>query len=93
MMESLGSADYEFVDGLLAQIGLNCRVDLGTDEYERQLNFMLSVIRSIKPRDEIEAMIASQMAQLKNRALSPIERVAVVSEMSLARVLVLFFDP
>jgi hypothetical protein len=36
LMESLGSADYEFVDGLLAQIGLSCKVDLGTDEYERQ---------------------------------------------------------
>lgn len=45
-----------------AQIGVNCRVDQGTDEYERQLNFMLSVIRSIRPRDEVEAMLASQMA-------------------------------
>jgi hypothetical protein len=32
MMESLGSADSDFVDGLLAQAGLLCRDDLGTNE-------------------------------------------------------------
>jgi hypothetical protein len=32
LMESLGSADNDFVDGLLAQAGLICRIDAGSGQ-------------------------------------------------------------
>jgi hypothetical protein len=41
-----------------------------TLDYERNLNFILAVIRSIKPRDEIEAMLASQMATVQMAAMT-----------------------
>src|SRR5215217_2500526 len=82
MMESLGSADSDFVDGLLAQAGLICRYNLGTDEYERQLNFILSVVRSIKPRDEIEAMLGAQMATVHMASMTSARRLAHVDNIA-----------
>jgi hypothetical protein len=34
----------------------------GQDIDERGLNFMLSVIKGIEPRDQLDAMLAAQMA-------------------------------
>ena len=82
MMESLGSAGSDFVDGLLAQAGLICRDDLGTNEYERQLNFILSVVRSIKPRDEIEAMLGAQMATVHMASMTFARRLAHVDNIA-----------
>ena len=81
MMESLGSADRDFVDGLLAQAGLLC-LDRGTHESERQLNFILSVVRSIKPRDEIEAMLGAQMATVHMASMTFARRLAHVDNIA-----------
>ncbi len=59
-MESLGTADFDFYDGLLTQL-----VNVGTQGKtpdERGTNFMLAMVRGIGPKDEIEAMMAAQMA-------------------------------
>jgi hypothetical protein len=78
LMESLGSGDYDFVDGLIAQVGLICRVDQGTAEYERQLNFILSAIRSLKPQDEIETMLGAQAAAVHMASMTFARRLALV---------------
>jgi hypothetical protein len=59
-MEALGTADYTFLNGILGQLANASFHDEHIDE--RRLNFMLSVIRGIEPRDQLEAMLAAQMA-------------------------------
>jgi hypothetical protein len=59
LMEALGTTDLDFLDGVLCQllkVGRDGRVD------ERGLNFLLSVIKGVKPRDQVEALLAAQMA-------------------------------
>jgi hypothetical protein len=60
LMQAIGTKDMAFYDGLIAQLA-----NAGTQSRqvdERQLNFMLSVIQGIEPRDQMEAMLAAQMA-------------------------------
>jgi hypothetical protein len=58
LMEAIGTTDPDFALGFLGQLA-----DLGDDkDRERRLNFMLSVVKGIEPRDHIEAMVAAQMA-------------------------------
>ena len=37
---------------------------------ERQLNFMLAIVTGIEPRDQLEAMLAAQMAAVHNAAMT-----------------------
>jgi hypothetical protein len=56
LMEALGTADWDFLDGLLGQlvsVGAN-----GQQIDERALNFTVSLVKGIKPKDQIEAMLA-----------------------------------
>jgi hypothetical protein len=57
---TLGTSDIDFYSGLVRQlanaISANGRLD------ERNLNFMLAVIKDVKPKDQVEAMLAAQMA-------------------------------
>ena len=57
-MEALAAIDPDFVTGLVSQLA---RAG-GGEVDEQRLNFMLSVVKSIKPRDQVEAMLAAQMA-------------------------------
>lgn len=56
--EALGTANPDFANGILKQLASS---QSGTID-ERDLNFMLSVIAGIKPNDQLEAMLATQMA-------------------------------
>src|SRR5262245_9720128 len=60
MMDALASADGDFVGGIVSQLANASRRGQHTDE--RGLNFMLSVIKGIEPRDQLETMLAAQMA-------------------------------
>jgi len=55
LMEALGTVSIDFLQGLMLQL-----IDAEPDEAD--LNFMLSVVKAIKPRDELETMLAAQMA-------------------------------
>ena len=58
LSESLGSQDPDFIWGLVSQLSqASTRFNNGEG-----LNFMLSVIKNIHPRDAIEAMLVAQMA-------------------------------
>jgi hypothetical protein len=63
MMNAFGSTDPAFLDGIVAQVFKLNEFD-ENDEVgdERGINFMLSVIQRIEPRDQLEAMLATQMA-------------------------------
>jgi hypothetical protein len=60
LMEALGTTDPDFLDGILLQL-LNAGSRAGKPD-ERGLNFLLSVVKGVKPRDQVEAMLAAQMA-------------------------------
>jgi hypothetical protein len=59
-MEALGTTDLNFYNGFVGQL-LGASSQGGAANEERA-NFMLSVIKGIKPRDQVEAMLAAQMA-------------------------------
>jgi hypothetical protein len=74
IMESLATADPDFFDGLLGQL-----VNVGTRGKvpdERGTNFMLAMVRGIDPRDEVEAMIATQMAAVHLATMTFARRLA-----------------
>jgi hypothetical protein len=58
IMEAIGTTDLDFFAGFLGQLATAG----GGEPNEQQLNFMLSVVKGIKPRDQMEAMLAAQMA-------------------------------
>jgi hypothetical protein len=60
VMDALASADEDFLNGIMYQLA-NASAQ-GQNIDERGLNFMLSVIKGIEPRDQLEAMLAAQMA-------------------------------
>ena len=67
LADALGTADYEFAAGLLAQLTDVSRS--GKVPTPQELNFMLSVVRGINPRDETEALLAAQMAAIHNATM------------------------
>src|SRR5258708_14698928 len=60
LMKALGTTDPDFCNPLLYQ--LTEATGDGPYESEVELNFMLAVVKGIEPRDQIEAMLAAQMA-------------------------------
>ena len=76
LMEAFGTTDNTFLSGLIGQL-LNAGTQ-GQKADERGLNFMLSLVRGIEPRDEVEAMLASQMAAVHNATMTFARRLAHV---------------
>jgi hypothetical protein len=60
LMQALGTRDGDFLKGLLSQLA-NAGTQ-GPKLDERGLNFMLSVVKGVEPKDQVEAMLAAQMA-------------------------------
>jgi hypothetical protein len=60
LMKAVGTTDPYFLHGILTQLANAGSKGQEPDEYG--MNFMLSVVKGIEPRDEIEAMLAAQMA-------------------------------
>jgi hypothetical protein len=58
--EAIGTADFDFLVGFLTQLA-NASSTGGTVD-EKSLNFMFAVVEDIEPRDQIEAMLAAQIA-------------------------------
>jgi hypothetical protein len=62
LMEALGTTDSDFLTGLISQLSAACSDGGQIDE--ARLNFMLSIVKGITPRDQTEAMLAAQMAAI-----------------------------
>ena len=58
-MADMGTLDADFRGGLLGQIA--CLGTHGRRVDSDNSNFVMAVIRSVKPRDELEALLAAQM--------------------------------
>jgi hypothetical protein len=79
LMEALGTIDPDFSNGLLRQL-LDTSLEAGlvNEVNEERVNFMLAVIKGIKPRDQVEAMLAAQMAAVHVSAMKFARRLARV---------------
>jgi hypothetical protein len=75
-MNALGSADYAFADGIKRQLA-NASSN-GKETIEGDLNFLVSVIKGIEPRDQLEAMLAAQMAVIHVASMTFARRLANV---------------
>jgi hypothetical protein len=60
LCKALGTSRPEFASGLVAQLGT-----LGKASQEK-LSFVASVVVGVQPRDQLEAMLAAQMAAIHN---------------------------
>jgi hypothetical protein len=60
LMHALATTEWDFANGILNQLA-NASSKRGEAD-ESGLNFMLSVVKTIAPEDEIETMLAAQMA-------------------------------
>jgi hypothetical protein len=76
VMEALASADYDFAKGIVDQLANASGHGRELDEHG--LNFMLSVIKGIEPRDQLEAMLAAQMAAVHVASMRFARRLAHV---------------
>lgn len=76
LSEAIGSRDYDFLVCLLGQLANVGSKGPKVDELGA--NFMLSVVKGIEPRDQIEAMLAAQMAATHNAIMTFARRLAHV---------------
>jgi hypothetical protein len=75
LMQAIGTTDLAFYDGLIGHL-VTASQDRGPSE--RGANFMLSVVKGIKPRDQVEAMLAAQMAAVHMASMTFAKRLAHV---------------
>jgi len=61
-MADMGTIDGDFHKGLLSQMA--CLGSHGRKVDSENTNFVVAVVRSVKPRDELEAMLATQMGAI-----------------------------
>jgi hypothetical protein len=76
LLMDLGTADPYFLDGLLKQL-MNAGTQ-GRDADERGINFFLAVVKGVGPKDQVEAMLAAQMAAVHNATMTFARRLAHV---------------
>jgi hypothetical protein len=67
MAEALGVADREAMHGIIRQL-VKASVS-GESPDEVNLSFMISMVKSIKPRDSVEAMLVAQMVSVHVMAM------------------------
>ena len=80
LAEALATTDVSFVVGLISQLA-----DAGTRRRkveERELNFMLAVVKGAKPKDQMEAMLAAQMAAVHMATMALARRLANAENMT-----------
>jgi hypothetical protein len=76
IMEAAGTTDFDFIQGLVEQLA---NASSQRDQLnEGDLNFMLAVVKEVKPRDQIEAMLAAQMAAVHMATMKFARRLANV---------------
>ena len=75
LMRAIGTTDSDFFSGLIRQL-LDASKEAGPSE--SGANFILSVVKGIEPRDQIEAMLAAQMAAVHMASMTFARRLAHV---------------
>jgi len=75
LMRSLGTGEVDFFSELLAQLGRASAN--GPQGDEQRLNFMIAVIKGIEPKDQLETMLAAQMAAIHSMTMEFASRLGV----------------
>lgn len=76
LMEALGTTDVDFFVGVVHQL-----INAGTRGQKTDvdaLNFMLSMVKGVQPRDQVETMLAAQMAAIHSLTMTFARRLAHV---------------
>jgi hypothetical protein len=74
-MRAMGTTDRDFFDGLMLQL---VNASQGKGPSDNAVDFMLAVIKGVEPRDQIEAMLAAQMAAVHMASMTFARRLAHV---------------
>jgi hypothetical protein len=69
---AFGTGSSQFASGLLGQLADVSRT--GAEIKSTELDFMLTVVRGIGPKDETEALLAAQMAAIHNATMAAARR-------------------
>src|SRR4029453_2161679 len=72
LMKALATDDVDFPDEILAQLASASMHD--GKVYDRELNFMVAVVKGIQPRDQLETMLAVQMAAVHSLTMNMVCR-------------------
>ena len=75
VMRAMGTTDRDFFDGLMLQL---VNASQGKGPSDNAVDFMLSVIRGVEPRDQVEVMLAAQMAAVHMASMTFARRLAHV---------------
>ena len=80
MANALGVADREAMDGILRQL-VKASVSGGSAD-EVNLSFMISMVKSIRPRDSVEAMLVAQMVSVHVMAMRCAQHLATADDIA-----------
>jgi hypothetical protein len=77
LQKALGSTDPHFVDGILKQL-VHANLDANGESVSgSDLNFAAAVINGVEPRDQLEAMLAAQMASVHSATMKMAQQIAL----------------
>jgi hypothetical protein len=80
MANALGATDRDAMDGLLRQLVRASVSGGGPDEVN--ISFMLSMVKSIAPRDSVEAMLVAQMVSVHVMAMRCAQQLASADDIA-----------
>jgi hypothetical protein len=80
MANALGVADRDAMDGILRQLLRASASGGGPDEVN--LSFMISMVKSLKPRDSVEAMLVAQMVSVHVMAMRCAQHLATAQDIA-----------
>lgn len=68
LMDAMGTTNLNFLNGIVSEL-INASTK-GKDPDVEKLNYMLSIVTGIEPRDQMEAMLAAQMAAVHSQMMT-----------------------
>ena len=80
MANALGVADRDAMDGILRQLVRASASGGRADEVN--LSFMISMVKSLKPRDSVEAMLVAQMVSVHVMAMRCAQHLATAQDLA-----------
>jgi hypothetical protein len=80
LMESLGIADPEFITIILDELSRLRIPGIAEPHTERSINSAIALAQGVRPQDEIEAMLAAQMAAVHMATMTTAARLTTASE-------------
>jgi hypothetical protein len=80
MANALGVADRDAMDGILRQL-VRASASGGSPD-EVNLSFMISMVKSLKPRDSVEAMLVAQMVSVHVMAMRCAQHLATAEDIA-----------